>query len=76
MQADMKVSPRDLYALRKARLLAERKDLVSRLSYCTLKRLTLEIERKYALLTRNARLDINSGAILNDDRAEGSGEER
>jgi len=76
VHTDVRVSPRDLYALRKAHLLAERKDLVSRMAYCTLKRLTLEIERKYALLTRNARLDINSGAILNDDRAEGSGEER
>ena len=67
MHTDTKVTPKDLYALRKAYLLAERKDLVSRLAHCKLKRLTLEMERKYALLTSNARLDINSGSILTAD---------
>ncbi len=63
----MRLSPKDLYALRRAHLLAERKALVAQLAHHSLQRLTLELERRYALLAREARLDIHTGLIQRDD---------
>ena len=59
----MRVSHYDLYSLRKAHLLAERKVLVAQLAQHSLKRFTLEMERKYRLLGKDGRLDMNTGLI-------------
>ncbi|MEE9198470.1 MAG: hypothetical protein V3U26_01595 [Dehalococcoidia bacterium] len=59
----MRLSPKDLYAIRRAHLLAEHKALAAQLANHSVKQLTLELERRYALLSKNARLDINTGEI-------------
>ncbi|MFQ5873024.1 MAG: hypothetical protein ACE5JL_04395 [Dehalococcoidia bacterium] len=72
----MRVSPKDLYALRKAHLLAERKALVAQLAQHSLKHLTLELERKYSLLAKSAQLDVNTGIIQEDETPSNIGEEQ
>ena len=70
----MRVYPKDLYALRRAHLLAERKALVAQLAHHSLKRLTLELERKYDLLASDARLDANTGMISREGATSDTGE--
>ena len=70
----MRLSPKDLYALRKAHLLAERKALVAKLAHHSLEHLTLEVERKYNLLAKDARLDIDTGVVQEDGNPSNGGE--
>ena len=60
----MKLSSRDLYAIRKAQLLAERKTLVAQLAQHSVRCLSLEIERKYDLLGKDVQLDVATGVIV------------
>ena len=62
----MRVSAEALYQLRKARLEAERKQLLAGLAENKAKSLLLEMERRYGLLASEATLDIHSGQINKD----------
>lgn len=62
----MKASSRDLYAIRKAELTAERKALLAQVSHLVLKELVLEMERKYGLLGQQAAIDVHTGEISTD----------
>ena len=63
----MKISSRHLSSLRKVSLLAERKSLIAQLTYHSVKRLTLELERKYSLLNKDSSVDIHTGDIQEED---------
>ena len=66
----MRLSPKDLYALRRTQLLAERKALVAQLAQHSFKRLILEMERRYGLLAKDIILDIHTGIISEDGQGE------
>lgn len=61
--AQERLSPRELYALRRAHLEAQEKALVAQMAQQRLQRLTLELERRYRLLSRGATLDLATGVI-------------
>lgn len=60
---DMQLSSRDLYRLRHSYLMAQRAGLRAQYAQHQLQQLTLELERRYGLLTCNVVLDIRTGAI-------------
>lgn len=64
----MPVSQRDLYRLRKAHLAAERAYLRAQMAQQVLKEVTLEIERRYNLLSREASVDIRTGKIQEESK--------
>ena len=64
----MQITPRDLYRLRHARLLAQRAALRAQFAQQQLQELSLDLERRYGLLTREAVLDIQTGAITDPQR--------
>ena len=72
----MRAAAEDLYQLRKAKLDAERLQLLAGLAENRAKSLLLDIERRYGLLATEATLDIHSGQIilLRKDDEEGEGE--
>ena len=59
----MQLTPRDLYRLRHARLLAQRAALRAQFAQQQLQELSLELERRYGLLTREAVLDVTTGIV-------------
>jgi hypothetical protein len=69
----MRAAAEDLYQLRKAKLDAERLQLLAGLAENRAKSLLLDIERRYGLLATEATLDIHSGQITKADE-EGEGE--
>ena len=60
---DVHLSSRDLYRLRHSYLTAQRAMLRTQYAQHQLQELTLELERRYGLLTRDVVLDIQTGAI-------------
>ena len=62
-----KVSPRELYLLRRAQLHAEREALVAHLAQQAVKEFLLDLERKYGLLGKEGYLDIHSGIVKEVD---------
>ena len=61
--APTQLTPRDLYRLRHSYLLTQRAALRAQYAQHQLQELTLELERRYELLTREAALDIRTGII-------------
>ncbi len=59
----MQLIPRDLYRLRRAHLMSRRAVLRAQYAQQQLDELSLEMERRYGLLTRDAALDMKTGAI-------------
>lgn len=59
----MQLTPRDLYRLRHARLVAQRATLRAQLAQQQVHELSLEMERRYGLLAKEAALDIQTGII-------------
>lgn len=59
----MQLTPRDLYRLRRAHLMARRTALRAQHAQQQLDELSLEMERRYGLLTRDAALDMKTGVI-------------
>ncbi len=59
----MQITPRDLYRLRHARLLAQRADLRAQFARQQLQEISLDLERRYGVLTTEAVLDIETGVI-------------
>ncbi len=66
----MRLSPRDLYILRRTQLLVERKALAAQFAQHSFKRLILEMERRYGLLDKEMIIDIHTGIISEDGSAE------
>ena len=58
-----RISPRELYLLRRAQLHAERKMLVAHLAQQVVREFLLNLERKYGLLGKESYLDIHSGSV-------------
>ncbi len=58
-----KISPKELYLLRRAQLQAERKMLVAHLAQQAVREFLLNLERKYGLLGKEGYLDIHSGSV-------------
>ena len=59
----IQLSSRDLYRLRHSYLMAQRAVLRTQYAQLQLQELTLELERRYGLLTCDVALDIRPGAI-------------
>lgn len=59
----MQLIPRDLYRLRRAYLMSRRAALRAQYAQQQLDELSLELERRYGLLTRDAVLDLKTGAV-------------
>ena len=59
----MQLTSRDLYRLRRAHLLAQRATLRAQFAQHQLQELSLDLERRYGLLTRQAVLDVQTGTI-------------
>lgn len=72
----MNLSPRDLYRLRRAALAVQRAQLQVQLAQQALRELVLELERRYALLTREVSLDIYTGRIREERKEAGYEPER
>lgn len=68
----MRVSPKDLYTLRRAKLFAERRALEAQLAQNQAQTLLLEMERKYGLLGGNFTLDVATGRITSITKAKES----
>jgi len=60
----VKLAAAELYRLRRQHLVAERMALLARLAHNRLKAEMLELERRYQLLATEARLDPNTGQIV------------
>lgn len=60
---EQRLLPRDLYRLRRAHLLAQRAALRAQFAQHQLQEMSLELERRYGLLTREAVLDVGTGRI-------------
>jgi len=59
----LRMAPRDLYRLRRAHLMARRANLRAQYAQQQLDEMSLELERRYGLLAKDATLDMKSGAI-------------
>ncbi len=59
----VQLTTRDLYRLRHVRLLAQRAALRAQYAQQQLQELTLELERRYGLLAKEAVLDVQTGII-------------
>ena len=59
----MKISTRDLYRLRRIRLVAQRSALRAQYAQQQLEELVLELERSYGTLTKDTVMDIQTGRI-------------
>ena len=57
------LSPQDLYRLRRASLNAQRALLSAQAAQQAVKDITLQLERKYGLLGKNASIDAHTGEI-------------
>ncbi len=61
--SDVQLTARDLYRLRKARLLAQRAALRAQWAQHQFQELSLEMERRYDLLAKDAVLDVQTGGV-------------
>lgn len=61
-----RLSPKDLYALRRAQLTAERKALAAQFAQHALRQLLFQLEARYGLLAADATLDIATGRIIKE----------
>ncbi len=59
----MQLTPRDLYLLRRSRLMAQRMTLRAQHAQQQMEELSLELERRYGLLARDAVLDMKTGVV-------------
>ena len=59
----VRLTPRDLYRLRRARLVAQRAALRAQYAQQQLEELALEMERSYGLLATDGVLDVQTGRI-------------
>ncbi|MBI4300610.1 MAG: hypothetical protein HY677_05700 [Chloroflexi bacterium] len=59
----MRVTAKELYGVRRARIEAERRALLARLAEISVQEHTLELELKYGLLTGESALDLLTGQI-------------
>lgn len=59
----MQLMPRDLYRLRRTHLMSRRAALRAQYAQQQFDELSLEMERRYGLLTRDAVLDMKTGVI-------------
>ena len=59
----MRVKAWDLYRLRRARLIAERRELEAQLAQNEAKAVLLRLELKYDLLAKEAVLDLHTGQV-------------
>ena len=68
------MNPKDLYRLRRMQLYAQRSGLLAQFAQQRLQELTLELERRYGLLAREATLNTRTGeiAIASDGGLAGS----
>ncbi len=62
-RSNVQLIPRDLYRLRRAHLMSRRAALRAQYAQQQLDELSLELERHYGLLTRDAVLDLKTGAV-------------
>jgi len=67
----LKLTPQDLYRLRRASLAAQRAEVEAGLARQRLREVTLEVERRYGLLGSGAAVDVGTGEI----RVDGAGGE-
>ena len=72
----MQLAPRDLYRLRRAHLMTRRAALRAQYAQQQLDELALELERRYALLTRDAVLDLKTGAVTVSATGSGNSQAR
>jgi hypothetical protein len=73
--SNLRLRPSDLYRLRRAHLRAEAEALAAQRAQLYLRRLLLDLERRYGLLAREATLDIATGIISLAIPKNGRGEE-
>jgi hypothetical protein len=59
----MRMKPKDLYRLRRMQLHAQRQTLQAQMAHHRLQEFTLELERQYDLLAREATLNVHTGEI-------------
>ncbi|MBF8267219.1 MAG: hypothetical protein HW388_727 [Dehalococcoidia bacterium] len=59
----MKLSPKDLYRLRLAQLVAQRGALRAQQAEQTLRELVLEMEQQYGLLGTTSSIDVHTGEV-------------
>ena len=59
----MQITPRDLYRLRRTHLLAQRATLRAQYAQQQLQELTLDLEQRYGLLTKDAVMEMQTGII-------------
>ena len=59
----MQITPSDLYRLRRAHLMAQRAALRAQYAQQQLQELTLDLERRYGLLTKDAVMELQTGII-------------
>lgn len=59
----MQLTSRDLYRLRRTHLMSRRAALRAQYAQQQMDELSLELERRYGLLTRDAVLDLKTGTI-------------
>lgn len=62
----MKLSSEDLYQLRKARLLAEKRALAAQQAEQGYQELLLEMEQRYGVLGKPTRIDLSLGEIMEE----------
>ncbi|MFH1140251.1 MAG: hypothetical protein V1724_00960 [Chloroflexota bacterium] len=70
----MQLTPRDLYRLRRSRLMAQRMTLRAQHAQQQMEELSLELERRYGLLARDAVLDMKTGVITVSATSPGNGQ--
>ena len=69
----MQLTPRDLYRLRRTKLMAQRAALRAQLAQQQVQELSLELERRYGLLAQQAVLDLETGVVTLSPTAAGQG---
>ncbi len=70
----MQLTSRDLYRLRRAHLMARRAALRAQYAQQQLDELSLEMERRYGLLARDAVLDMKTGVVAVSATSSGNGQ--
>ena len=70
----MQLTPRDLYRLRRSRLMAQRMTLRAQHAQQQMEELSLELERRYGLLARDAVLDMKTGVVTVSATSSGNGQ--
>ena len=70
----MQLTPRDLYRLRRSRLMAQRMTLRAQYAQQQLDEMSLEMERRYGLLASDAVLDMKTGVVTVSATGSGNGQ--